>query len=39
MAVIGSSGYVEVSLKNGRASDFLSMTLGDEIKVILHNDE
>ncbi len=38
MAIVGSSGYVEISLKNGRASDFLSMTLGDEIRVILHND-
>ncbi len=38
MAIIGSSGYLEISLKNGRASDFLSMTLGDEIKVILPND-
>jgi S-adenosylmethionine hydrolase len=37
MAIIGSSGYLEISLKNGRASEFLSMTLGDEITVVLRN--
>jgi hypothetical protein len=39
MAIIGSSGYLEISLKNGRASEFLSMTLGDEIKVILRGND
>jgi len=39
MAIIGSSGYLEISLKNGRASEFLRMTLGDEIKVILRGND
>jgi S-adenosylmethionine hydrolase len=39
MAIIGSSGYLEISLKNGKASEFLGMTLGDEITVIPHSNE
>jgi S-adenosylmethionine hydrolase len=35
MAIVGSSGYLEVSLKDGSACDFLGMVVGDEIKVIL----
>jgi hypothetical protein len=35
MAITGSSGYLEISLKNGSAHDFLGMRVGDEIKVIL----
>jgi len=34
MAIVGSSGYLEVSLKDGNACDFLGMVVGDEIKVI-----
>ena len=34
MAIVGSSGYLEVSLRNGRACDFLGTVVGDEIKVI-----
>ncbi len=33
MAVMGSSGYLEVSLRDGSACDFLGMAVGDEIKV------
>ena len=39
MAIIGSSGYLEISLKNGRASEFLGMALGDEMKVILRSND
>lgn len=35
MAIIGSSGYLEISFRNGRASDLLGMTLGDKIKAII----
>jgi S-adenosylmethionine hydrolase len=35
MAIVGSSGYLEVSLKDGSACDFLGTAVGDEIKVIL----
>jgi len=31
-AIIGSSGYVEISLKNGNAAAFLKTRVGDEIK-------
>jgi S-adenosylmethionine hydrolase len=34
MAVVGSTGYLEISLRNGNACDFLSMVVGDEITVI-----
>ena len=34
MAILGSSGYLEVSLRDGSACDFLGMVVGDEIKVI-----
>ena len=34
MAIQGSSGYLEVSLRDGSASDFLGVAVGDEIKVI-----
>ena len=34
MAIVGSSGYLEVSLKDGSACDFLGTIVGDEIKVI-----
>jgi S-adenosylmethionine hydrolase len=34
MAITGSSGYLEVSLRDGSASDFLGAVVGDEIKVI-----
>ncbi|HUS03925.1 MAG TPA: SAM-dependent chlorinase/fluorinase [Dehalococcoidia bacterium] len=35
MAILGSSGYLEISLRDGSACDFLSMEVGDEIKVML----
>lgn len=38
MAIIGSSSYLEISLKNGNAADFLNMGIGDEIKVTLERD-
>ncbi len=34
MAIMGSSGYLEVSLRDGSACDFLGAIVGDEIKVI-----
>jgi S-adenosylmethionine hydrolase len=34
MAVIGSSGYLEISLRDGSACDFLDMAVGDEIRVV-----
>jgi len=34
MAIVGSSGYLEVSLRDRSACDFLGMVVGDEIKVI-----
>jgi len=34
MAISGSSGYLEVSLRDGSACDFLGVVVGDEIKVI-----
>jgi len=34
MAIVGSSGYIEVSLRDGSACDFLSAIVGDAIKVI-----
>jgi S-adenosylmethionine hydrolase len=34
MAIVGSSGYLEVSLRDGSACDFLGAAVGDEIKVI-----
>jgi S-adenosylmethionine hydrolase len=34
MAVVGSSGYLEISLRDGSACDFLELGLGDEIRVI-----
>jgi S-adenosylmethionine hydrolase len=35
MAILGSSGYLEISLRDGNACDFLGMGVGDEVKVIL----
>jgi S-adenosylmethionine hydrolase len=34
LAILGSSGYLEVSLRDGSACDFLGTVVGDEIKVI-----
>jgi S-adenosylmethionine hydrolase len=34
MAITGSSGYLEVSLRDGSACDYLGTIVGDEIKVI-----
>ncbi len=34
MAVVGSSGYLEISLRDGSACDFLGAGMGDEIRVI-----
>jgi S-adenosylmethionine hydrolase len=33
MAIVGSSGYLEISLRDGSACDFLGTAVGDEIKV------
>ena len=33
MAIIDSNGYLEISLKNGSASNFLDVIVGDEIRV------
>jgi S-adenosylmethionine hydrolase len=33
MAIVGSSGYLEVSLRDGSACEFLGVIVGDEIKV------
>lgn len=38
MAIIGSSGYLEISLKNGSAADFLNTGIGDEIKLTLEEE-
>ncbi len=35
MATIGSSGYLEISLRAGSAVDFLDVIVGDEIKITL----
>ena len=35
MVILGSSGYLEISLRDGSAGDFLDMEAGDEVKVIL----
>jgi hypothetical protein len=35
MAIAGSSGYLEISLRDGSACDFLGMAVGDEIRVLL----
>ncbi|MFC1911087.1 S-adenosyl-l-methionine hydroxide adenosyltransferase family protein [Chloroflexota bacterium] len=34
MAVVGSGGYLEISLRDGSACDFLEIGVGDEIRVI-----
>ena len=33
-AIMGSGGYLEISLRDGSASDFLGVMVGDEIRVI-----
>lgn len=33
MAIVGSSGYLEISLRDGNACDFLGAMIGDEIRV------
>ncbi len=35
MAIVSSSGYLEISLQDGSACDFLGMEVGDAIKVTL----
>ena len=35
IALIGSSGHLEVALRNGNASDFLGAGVGDEVKIRL----
>jgi len=39
MAIIGSSGYLEIALKDGSAADFLNIEIGDEIKVTLEEED
>ena len=34
MALLGSTGHLEISVRNGSARDFLGMVVGDEIRVI-----
>ncbi len=34
IAILGSSGYLEISLRDGSACDFLGMEIGDEVEVI-----
>ncbi|MFO7773041.1 MAG: SAM-dependent chlorinase/fluorinase [Dehalococcoidia bacterium] len=34
MAILGSSGYLEISLRDGSACDFLGMLVGDEVRVL-----
>jgi S-adenosyl-L-methionine hydrolase (adenosine-forming) len=34
MAIVGSSGYLEISLRDGSACDFLGIGVGEEIRVI-----
>jgi S-adenosylmethionine hydrolase len=34
IAIVGSSGYLEISLRDGSACEFLGAAVGDEIKVI-----
>jgi S-adenosylmethionine hydrolase len=34
MAIVGSSGYLEISLGNGSACDFLGLAAGDEVRII-----
>lgn len=34
MAILGSSGYLEISLRDGSACDFLGSAVGDEIRVV-----
>jgi hypothetical protein len=34
MAVIGSGGYIEMSVRNGRACDFVGAGVGDQVTVI-----
>ena len=38
-AIIGSSGYLEVSLGGGNAADFLRVKVGDKLKVITGRDK
>ena len=35
LALIGSSGHLEIALKDGHAASFLAAEIGDEVKVIL----
>jgi S-adenosylmethionine hydrolase len=35
LAIVGSSGYLEISLRDGSACDFLGAAVGDEVIVIL----
>jgi len=35
IAVVGSSGHLEISLSNGNASDFLGARVGDEVKMLV----
>ena len=37
LALIGSSGYLEVSVKGGNASTFLGAEVGDEVKIRIGN--
>jgi len=34
LALVGGSGYLEISLQNGSAGDFLGVGVGDQVKVV-----
>jgi S-adenosylmethionine hydrolase len=36
-AIVGSSGYLEISLRNGNAAAFLGITVGEEMKLNRNN--
>ena len=39
LALVGSNGYLEVSLKEGKASTFLDADVGDEVKIRLQSGD
>jgi S-adenosylmethionine hydrolase len=39
LALIGSSDYLEISLKNGSAADFLNARTGDKVKIVRKSNQ
>ena len=39
LALVGSRGYMEISLQNGSAGDFLGVGVGDQVKVIMQEQK